>query len=156
MKLNITHIEMEAEPGECSEVIRAALFPGSPAAAEALPAAIIHSPAALPPPQETAEPKEPKRRGPGAKKPHKKVATPAVAAAPALRAAPGGGDSVATRVLDALRKKPMSSIELSQALKLEPQQIYGAVHLLHKRGFTESRNDDTDGGTRRWFVIAGK
>jgi len=55
-------------------------------------------------------------------------------------------------VFEAIQKKPMSSMELCQALKLEPKQAYQAAHVLVKKGLAVSRNDTDGDGTRRYFA----
>jgi hypothetical protein len=68
-----------------------------------------------------------------------------------LRQASGGGDTIPARILEALRGKPMSSLELAEKLKLQPQQVYPATSLLKTKGALKSENDPAD-GTRRWYV----
>jgi hypothetical protein len=68
-----------------------------------------------------------------------------------MRAAPGGGESIRQRILALLAKKPMSSIEIATALKLEPKQAYQSCAAMKSAGSIDGRNDETD-GTRRWFL----
>lgn len=83
--------------------------------------------------------------------PRKAIAAPQVV----NRSAPGGGDTIGSRILEVLKKKPMSSLELSEAMKLEPPKVYGPLHILKKRGLVDSLNDESD-GTRRWFIARAK
>jgi len=58
-------------------------------------------------------------------------------------------------ILQQLKKKPMSSLELIQALKREdvPHQVYQACSALKAAGVVNSEIDETD-GTRRWSLAA--
>ncbi len=60
--------------------------------------------------------------------------------------------SIAERVYDALKRKPMSSIELCAALNMEPAQVYAPCKTLKDKGLIESFADDSDG--TRWYKIA--
>lgn len=142
MKLRILELETDSSSSQgCAEIIRAALGGERSAASVLQPTA----PEREPEMQAVAEIEEPQRRAP---KPRKALAAPT---ATAPRSAPGGGDSIQTRILEVLNKKPMSSLELITALKLEPNQVYQAASYLKQKGKIDSRNDETD-GTRRYFV----
>ncbi len=150
MKLRIVQIDVEAEVGaDVSELIRAATtgkdgWSGSPSLAPA----DAPSPAQLPALAPLAD-APPVHRG----RPKKALAAKCEPAStiPALRQAPGGGDSTAQLILNALAKKPLSSLELRDLLKVEPQKIYAANNSLKTKGLIESRNDEND-GTRRWCL----
>lgn len=63
-----------------------------------------------------------------------------------------GPPSIGERVLEALRRKPLSSLELVSLLKAPAQNIYAACSYLKSKGKVDSRTDDDGDGTRRWFV----
>lgn len=79
------------------------------------------------------------------------------AAKPAKEAAGGAPAEGSTRdlILQQIKKRPMSSLELMQALKREdvPHQIYQACSALKSAGLVNSGIDDND-GTRRWSLAA--
>lgn len=52
-----------------------------------------------------------------------------------------GAESIAGKVLEALKVKPMSSPELIAAMKVPSAGVYTAVHDLKKRGLAEARRD---------------
>lgn len=142
-KVRITHIEMEDEGQGIVEVIRAYLGQAQPQALHPVAAAPVGE---LAPPPSIAE-----LVAPAVVKSRKSIPAVSPKAVSAPRSAPGGGDSITTRIMEALQKKPMSSIELAQSLKLEPGQIYAPAHLLKKKGVVDNRIDETD-GTRRYFI----
>lgn len=141
MKVRFTQIEVdEMGAAEGLELLRGAMalrsLPG-PVGVEPTPLA-IEAPAVVP-----AVPAA-RAAAPAARKPGRKAAAAEALPAP---------DSTAGRVLDALKKKPMSSIELQAALKIEPQPVYQAASALKNKGLIDSRTDDAGDGTRRYFYI---
>lgn len=144
MKLRI--LEVEAEGQDIAEIVRAALgMSGEKAVLPPPIATAIPEPSAE---QVVTEERRPKRRNVGAKT-QKAISAPDPVSAP--RSASGGGDTIPARILEALKKKPMSSVEIGQALKLELTQVYPACSQLKQRGQVDSRNDEPD-GTRRYFA----
>lgn len=71
---------------------------------------------------------------------------------PAKTAGSISSESIPGRILAALKKKPMSSLEIGQALGLEPQQVYAPCSGLKSKGLIESRVDEQGDGTRRYFA----
>lgn len=72
-------------------------------------------------------------------------------AAPAEAKLPREG-SIGDVILSALNKKPMSSLELAEHLKMEPAQIYAPCSAMKGKGILESRIDESGDGTRRWYL----
>lgn len=142
MKLRIFELETEAATQQdCAAIIRAAL--GVEAVSAALPPPIPSAPLAEAIVEHELEPETPRRLAP--------AKVPKALPAPATRSAPGGGDTITARILEALKKKPMSSLELCQYLKLEPNQVYAPASAMKSKGQLENKIDEND-GTRRWFV----
>lgn len=65
------------------------------------------------------------------------------------------GPSVRERVLAALGKKPMSSIELTDELRCAPAGVYEATIRLKNAGEIVGKTDDEHDGTRRWYLTNG-
>ena len=63
--------------------------------------------------------------------------------------------SMAHQFLALIRKKPLSSLELCAALKVEVGVVYAVASVLRKKGLTESRLDLDGDGTRRYFPVKG-
>lgn len=95
-------------------------------------------------PERAAPQREPVRRA------AKKQLTAPAAPQPAKD--PAGYVSISDRIVAALKKKPMSSLELSGFLKLEPKQIYTPCFTLKKQGLIDSKTDDDAAGVRRYYV----
>ncbi len=72
---------------------------------------------------------------------------PNAAAAPAT--AVNGSSSIGDLIRHALAKRPMSSMELAEALKLDVAKVYSPVSLMKKQGVLENVMDESD-GTRRY------
>ena len=60
---------------------------------------------------------------------------------------------MAHQFLALIRKKPLSSLELCAALKVEVGVVYAVASVLRKKGLTESRLDLDGDGTRRYFPV---
>jgi hypothetical protein len=56
--------------------------------------------------------------------------------------------SFGDRILEALVKKPMTSMELAAYLQVEPKQVYGPCSVLKLKQAVVSIRDETDGQTR--------
>lgn len=154
--LRLIHIEIDGAEQTYADIIRGAvggLMAGSLVAGESLARPALLQPVRPDPPQIAApEPvAEQPRRKAGRPKKAPAAKREAASATPALRQAPGGGDSIGQRILDALAKKPLSSMELSEHLKVQPQNIYATNSVLKGKGLIESRTDESD-GTRRWCL----
>lgn len=150
MKLTITRIELHSaeladavDPAVVREAM-AALNPSAesgptpPISAETVDTVVaeVAETRAIAAPPEVAAPRQGARG-------RKAAAKPAVASE--------GSSTITGRILEALQKRPMSSLELAQALKLEPSQVYAPCSLLKGKGQIENRPDPED-GTRRYFA----
>jgi hypothetical protein len=146
MKLRSIELEMDdATAVNCAEAIRM-LLSGGPTSNRPVPVAAVHEVPGLEPPAE-------EHRAPAPRpKPARKTAAPGARVEKATVHPPqSSGDSIGSRILAALKKQPLSSLELAEELKLDPKQVYTPCSLLKSKGELESRIDDTD-GTRRWFL----
>lgn len=142
MKLRI--IEVEAAEGEAARIIETVLGGGIPASAPTLPLQ-VRAPAA---PRALAAPAaEPVQYA----KPGRRPMKPKNQGRPESKAQPEG-ESYTARVLEALKLRPMSSLELARHLKVESPKVYTACNTLKTKGLIESRNDDQGDGTRRYFI----
>ncbi len=118
----------------------------APAAA---PLTALPPAAALPLAAAASEPGNEKVRKGGYKRKSPNDVPAPVGAAPA-RSAAGGGDTINARIIQALGKKPMSSMELAQFLNLEEKQAYQACSYLKNNDRIESFVDDAVDGSRRY------
>lgn len=103
-----------------------------------------------------SEEREAPRRGRPAKAALPPPATKELRAPKKDPAAPSPGvreDSFGARILEQLGRKAMSSVELTHALKLEPNQVYQGCNALKNKNLIVGRNDDAGDGTRRWYLV---
>jgi hypothetical protein len=151
MKLRVIEIEMEdTTAANCADVIRTLLSTGSSVKPPAQP--LVTAVLELSEPAAAQELEEEEDEEPRVARPKKAPQVKVTAQEKATRNAPGGGDTIGTRILEAIKKQgPMSSLELANALKLEPVQIYAPCSTMKAKGELESKLDDRD-GTRRWFL----
>lgn len=92
------------------------------------------------------------RRPDFGKRRHARAQT-AKAVKPSREAAPVATPGARTaEILTLLRKKPMSSGELVEVMKVNSSIVYSTLHVMKEKGMVEGRLSDID-GTRRWFVL---
>ncbi len=64
---------------------------------------------------------------------------------------PDEATGLQARLLEAIKKKPMSAPELVAALEMTSFSVYTAAHELVKKGLLEAKNDEARDGKRRYF-----
>jgi hypothetical protein len=143
-KIHAVIIDAEVENEETIRSLLSAIQ-GTPRPAEA--PVITEGPLQLASPVEQAPEQPPVKRAYQRKQPVKH----APIAAHESEAPRAGGPSIVDRVQEALRKRPMSSMELIQFLKVPAQTVYTACSWLKSKGVVESKIEGDD-ETRRWYL----
>lgn len=145
-KLRIIDFEIGDEALASSVAMISAAFGNQavPPPATAAPA-IAAEPAPRAPARAIAAAPEAEARRPKAAKP------PASPMAVETEPSPREG-SIPARILAELAKGPKSSLELANALELEPKQVYTPCSMLKTQGAVKTRNDFPD-GTSRYFLF---
>lgn len=150
--LRMVLIEMEvASPEMAAQVLRMAIdgmeapvtFAAPPAAPDVEIEEELPTETALEPPKTDPRPrKQPRPR--------------ATESAPEPKGPSPADDSIAGQILTLLQKRPMSSIELGEALKRrdDMKAVYNACSRLKGAGHIVNQVDETD-GTRRYALAKG-
>lgn len=146
--LRMILVEAECSPAEAAQIVRLAMLGeqgaelSNDAPAPALARVAIaeereHQPEPEPEPVLAAPQRQRKQR----------KAAPERPAAPVAAIEDG---TFKERILSALAKKPLSSLELAQKLGVEPTKVYSPLSLMKGKGEVESFQDDDTDGLRRY------